>query len=139
MFSLSRKTLGALCLAILLLSKCGAAQDYASLVQHIYEAGKNGGMVTYLEFLDGALHQYAVAEGTDPEHLISLTFIEERWSKSGSSDIIDQWIVRVVPTLEGAHREILENNADVVEIRQLNSEDAESVVQRIMKKTGYER
>jgi len=111
------------------------AQSYLEIVQRIFEAGERvTSTASYMEFLDGNLRQYAVAERIDTDELFSLTFVEERWSKSGNNDIIDQWVVQVAPSVHAIHTELVERNTEVLQVRKLGTEGAEHVVERIAKK-----
>jgi len=123
-----------LCIGLLLLAKFATAQDYNSVVQRILESGKVDGPVKYLEFRDGSLRQYAVAQMLDPE-VMQVTFVEEVWTKKGDNDAIDQWIVEVTPDLIARHHEMIEHNSIVLADRELSIGGAERVVQRIAAKT----
>jgi hypothetical protein len=129
----------ALCVAALLLPKYAMAEDYSRVVDRILDAGKDSGYTRHLEFLDGGLHQYAVATPSDDfecdKCIGSLTFIEEHWSKAGENDVIDQWIVQVEPTMYAQHGLLVEtSNSLILETRQLSTEGAEDVVKRITEK-----
>jgi hypothetical protein len=126
-----------LCLAILMISQLVAAQDYNSVVREIFRTGQATDQLTSLSFIDGGLHQYAVAEGSGPDYLVSLTFIEERWSRSGGDDIIDQWIVTLEPDNGAVHRRLVERDSEVVSVDYLETEGAGAVVQRIMDKIAH--
>jgi len=123
-----------LCLGLLLLAGSAAAQDYNSVVQRILEMGNVDGPFIYLEFREGGLRQYAVAEEFNPE-VLRVSFVEEFWSRTGENDVIDQWIVVVTPYLVAFHREIVEHDGQVMAFRALSPEGAERVVQRIAEKT----
>lgn len=109
-------------------------QDYESLVQQIFENGEDKGTATSLAFIEGDLHQYAVAEGTDPDHLVSLTFIEEHWSKTAGNDVIEQWVVTVAPDSHAVHMRLVENGSEVLSIENLETAGADNVVDRIVEK-----
>lgn len=123
-----------LCLGLLLLAESATAQDYNSVVKSILESGKVEGAARYLEFRDGSLRQYAVAQMVDPEQM-QVTFVEEVWTKSGDNDVIDQWIVEVTPDLTARHHEMVEHNSMMIADRELSVDGAERVVQRIAEKT----
>ena len=130
-----------LCLGLLLLAEFATAQDYNSVVQSILESGKVDGPVKYLEFRDGNLRQYAIAQMLDTG-VIQVAFIEEVWTKTADNDVIDQWVVEVTPDLiERAvviavlHHEMVEHDSVVLADRKLSTEGAERVVQRIAEKT----
>ncbi len=125
---------GLLCLGLLLLAESATAQDYNSVVNRILESGKVDGPAKYLEFRDGSLRQYAVAQMLDAEHL-QVTFIEEVWTKSGDNDVVDQWIVEVTPDLMARHHEMVEHDSLMIADRELSVDGAERVVQRIAAKT----
>jgi hypothetical protein len=128
-----------MCLTVLVMSSAVKAQDYAGVVQEIFENGRVNGEVTSLSFTDGDLHQYAVAEGDDAAHLASLTFIEERWSKSEDKDIIDQWIVHVLPDGQAAHLRLVERDSEVLSVENLKTDGADDVIQRILEKINRKR
>ena len=123
-----------LCLGLLMLVESATAQDYSSVVQRILESGKVNGTAKYLEFQDGSLRQYAVAHMLDPE-IMQVTFVEEIWTKTGDNDVIDQWIVEVTPDLIVLHHEMIEHDSKVLAFRELSTEGAERVVERIAEKT----
>ena len=124
------KLIIALCVS-LLVSTAAMAEEYSGVVEQILIAGKNSVEGRYLEFLDGEFRQYAVAKLADDDEHLALIFIQERWTKSGGKDVIDQWIVQVEPTPLANHRLLVEDNSMVVEMRQLSSEGAEDVARRI--------
>ncbi len=129
----------ALCVAVLVLPKCAIAEDYSRVVERILDDGKDSGYTRHLDFLDGGLHQYAVATPSDDFECTkcvgSLTFIEEHWSKAGENTVIDQWIVQVEPAIYAQHGLLVETSESVVlETRQLSTEGAEDVVKRISEK-----
>jgi hypothetical protein len=130
----------ALCVAAFLLPKCARAEDYSWVVERILNAGKGSGYTMYLEFLDGGLHQYAVATPSDDDECdgcVNLTFIEEHWSKAGEKNVIDQWIVQVEPAMHAHHSMMVEtSDSVVVEMRQLSTEGAEDVVKRVVEKAA---
>ena len=127
------------CLSVLVMPSALKAQNYAGVVQEIFENGKVNGEVTSLSFTDGDLHQYAVAEGDDVDHLASLTFIEERWTKSQDKDIIDQWIVHVLPYSQAAHVRLVERDSEVLSVESLQTDGSDDVVERILEKINRKR
>lgn len=127
------------CFTILVFPRGAAAQDYSGIVQAIFENGEFRGEVTTLSFVEGDVHQYAVAEGQDPDHLISLSFIEEHWSKSGGQDIIDQWIVSVHPKNQASHTRVVEQDSELISTQPLAVDGADAVVQRIIEKISRRR
>jgi hypothetical protein len=124
-----------LCLGLLLLAGSAAAQDYDSVLQRLFEKGKVNGPFNYLEFRDGRLHQYAVAKKSGFPEVMHLTFVEEFWKGTGDNDIIDQWVVQVAPDWAAFHYEIVEHESQVLAVRELSTEGAERVVQRVADKT----
>jgi hypothetical protein len=133
----SRPLLALLCFTFCLLSTCLRAEDFDGIAQRIFTAGEGNGVRNYLQFLDGELRQYAVAERSLlTGELESLRFIEERWSKSGDRDIIDQWIVEVVPRRRAMHSKLVERGAIVLDIQPLSAEGAEVVARRIAEKAS---
>jgi hypothetical protein len=131
-----------LCLTVgLLLPHCLTAQDFGGIIQSIFRAGKLDGEIAYLQFFNRSLRQYAVAQGSDPDHVSALSFIEENWTKAGDTDVIDQWVIRVEPyttelELRPLHRKLVERNSEILSMEDLATEGAEQVVQRIMRKVA---
>jgi hypothetical protein len=131
-------------LAAVLAPHCLTAQDFGSVVERIFAAGKPEGEITYLEFRDKGLRQYAVAQGTDADHLVRVSFIEENWTRSGDKDVIDQWVLRVetdgaTMRLYPMHRKLVEHDSKVLSIEELSTEGMQQVVQRIINNTAPER
>jgi len=112
-----------------------AAQDpYGDVVRQIFESGQHQGELTHLTFLDGDLRQYAVAEGLGPDYLVSLYFIEEMWFKDGDNDVIEQWIIHLMPYREDSHLRITEKNSTVLSTESLATDGSEAVVRRILER-----
>ena len=124
-----------LCLGILLLAEFAGAQDYNSVLHQVLETGKVNGPFNYLEFQSERRRQYAVAKKLDSPDVVQLTFIEELWNGTGDNDVIDQWVVEVSPHLAAFHYEIIEHGSLVLSVRELSTEGAEHIVQRISEKT----
>lgn len=116
------------------LQAAAADGDFTGVLEQIFSTGQSRGEITSLSFIDGDLHQYAVAEGYDAEHVTSLSFIEEDWSKQGDDDVIDQWIISVEPDPHAYHVRMVERNLEVISTEHLSTDGADAVVRRILEK-----
>jgi hypothetical protein len=117
-----------LCLTLILISGRASAQDYTKIEQDMLNHGEERSGIISLSFIEDDVRQYAVADG------MSLTFIEEHWSKSGRDDVIDQWFVKVEPDWAATHRRIVEGNSGDVSVEYLDTEGADDVVHRMLRK-----
>jgi len=131
---LAWKALFVLSLGISLLASPAMAADYSGVLDQILKTGKASANTRYLEFLDGGLHQYAVATNLGPDMPAEITFVEEYWNKSGSNDVIEQWIIQVEPVMEVCHRVMVEDHSVVLEIRPLSTEGFREVADRVARK-----
>ena len=124
----------AICALLAFAAGLAGAEDYAVVVRQIFETGEYRGETRDLAFIDGNLHQYAVAQGSAPESLSRLTFIQEEWTRAGDQDIIDQWIITVFPYEDVAHNRIVERDAEVLSTERVGTEGADAIARHIVEK-----